>query len=205
MADEEQCIFCHIANGKIPTKKVYEDDQVVAVLDINPGVEGHVLVLTKKHVVVMPQMDDVLVGHVGMVAKQLSQAIIRAFKCEGTSVFVANGASAGQRAPHFMLHVMPRKEKDGVALQPSVVRLDEKSMGALYSKLVPSVAKAFGKEPPKPEAKKEPKDDKLQTTNHTLPTDTGQEPTAKGQKPTANGQQPKSKLDAIMDLLTGGK
>src|SRR4051812_2768958 len=117
MADE-QCIFCSIAAGKIPTKKIYEDDKVAVVLDINPAADGHVFILPKQHVAIMPQMDDELAGHIGMISKQVSGALIRALKVEGTSIFVANGAAAGQRAPHLMVHVIPRQANDGIFLQP---------------------------------------------------------------------------------------
>ena len=83
---EDQCIFCHIAQGNIPAKKVYADDKVIAVLDINPVVPGHILLLPKEHIAVMPQMKDELVAHIGMVSKQLSAALIRSMKVEGTSM-----------------------------------------------------------------------------------------------------------------------
>ena len=141
---EEQCIFCHIVRGDIPAKKVFEDDKVLAVLDINPAVSGHILLLPKEHVAVMPQMKDELVGHMGMVGKQLSAALIRSMKVEGTSIFVANGAAAGQRAPHFMLHVIPRGVNDGVQLELEERKLDDKLMNAVFVKLAESVGKQLG-------------------------------------------------------------
>ncbi len=142
--EQQQCVFCHIASGKIPAKKVYEDDKVAAVLDINPATSGHVLVIPKEHVSVMPQMSEELVAHLGMISKQLSFALIRALKVEGTSVFVANGVAAGQRAPHFLLHIIPRSANDGVALQLLPAKLDEKSVNETIAKLVPAVGKQFG-------------------------------------------------------------
>ncbi len=167
MADEEQqCVFCHIASGKIPAKKVYDDDKVAAVLDINPATPGHVLIIPKNHVAIMPQMSDDLIAHLGMVAKQLSNAVIRALKVDGISVFIANGVAAGQRAPHFLLHVIPRSQNDDVGLHLPVVKIDQKVSDAVFDKLGAAVAKQFGvepkiklapKEPPKLEAKQVPK------------------------------------------------
>lgn len=171
----EECVFCHIANGKIPSKKVYEDDKIVAVLDINPAAPGHLLLLTKEHIAIMPQMDDELVAYVGMVAKQLGSSVLRTLKVEGTSIFAANGLAAGQRAPHFMLHVIPRSADDGIALQPAEVKLDEKQMRDVWGKLAPSVAKQFGKEVPE----------------------------AKVEAP--KKQEKKAELDEIASFLTGGK
>jgi len=192
MGDEEQqCVFCQIASGKIPAKKVYEDDKVTAVLDINPGTSGHVLVIPKQHAAIMPQMADDLIAHLGMVAKQLSQALIRALKVEGTSIFVANGVAAGQRAPHFLLHVIPRTQNDEVALQPAIVKVDQKTAEAVFEKLSVSVAKQFGKEPMKPKpGKEEGKKEEPKTEK-------------KIERPAEKPS--KSKLDEITNFLTGGK
>ncbi len=197
MADEEgqQCVFCHIASGKIPTKKVYEDDKVAAVLDINPAAPGHILVVPKEHVAIMPQMSEELVAYIGMIAKQLSHAVIRALKVDGTSVFVANGVAAGQRAPHFLLHVIPRSPNDNVGLQFSPVKIDEKTMKDVFDKLSISVAKQFGIEPRKlaPEEQKKPEKPK-------------EEPKQEEAKPEIEEPKKKvSKLDEITKFLTGGK
>lgn len=144
MADEQQCIFCHIASGKVPAKKVFEDDKVVAVLDINPAAQGHVLVLPKKHAAVMPQLEDDIVVHLGMIAKQLSMAVIRGMNAEGTTIFTANGVAAGQRAPHFLLHIIPRKKGDGLELDLPVSKIDQNVMSAVLGKLAPGVKKHFG-------------------------------------------------------------
>lgn len=207
MADEQQCVFCAIAAGKIPAKKVYEDVEVTVVLDINPAVEGHMLVIPKKHAMLMNQLDDNTVAHLGMVSKHLSQAAIRAFKAEGTSVFVQNGPAAGQRAPHFMLHVIPRKKGDGVVLQPQVVKLDPKALEQTYGVLAQGVAKVFGKEPPKPlapppkaEAKPEPKqDDSKKQEDKQTPKDV---PPA---SPQPSAPKKHSTLDDISSFLLGGK
>lgn len=146
--EQQQCIFCQIANGQIPAKKVYEDEKVVAVLDINPATRGHTLVLPKDHIAIMPQMDEELSGHVGRVAKQVSQVLIKALKVEGTSIFVANGAVAGQRAPHFMLHVIPREQGDGVQLSIQGKKMDENVMKQVFNKLAGPLSKNLGIEMP---------------------------------------------------------
>lgn len=157
---EEQCIFCHIAQGNIPAKKLYEDNQVIAVLDINPAVPGHILLLPKNHIAVMPQMNDDLTAHIGMIAKQLSSSLIRSLKAEGTSIFVANGAVAGQRAPHFIMHILPRANNDGVNLNLPEGKLDEKTMNLVFARLAQSVSKNFGVTVKTPEVKEEKKPDK---------------------------------------------
>ncbi len=111
---KQQCIFCQIIAGKIPSKKVYEDGKCIAVMDINPAAIGHVLLLPKEHYAVMPQVPEEEIGHMFMVAKHLSQAMLRRLRVGGTNIFVANGLVAGQNAQHFMIHIIPRKEGDGI-------------------------------------------------------------------------------------------
>jgi histidine triad (HIT) family protein len=113
---KEQCIFCQIISGKVASKKVYEDDRCLAILDINPANPGHVLVLPKEHYSIMPLMPEEEVGYLFRISKKISKAQIRALKVEGTNIFAANGAAAGQKAPHFMIHIIPRKENDGITV-----------------------------------------------------------------------------------------
>ena len=111
---KQNCIFCHIITGKVPSKNVYSDAKVFAVLDINPANPGHILLMPKDHYAIMPQVPEEILNHLAMTSKHLSKVLIKSLKVQGTNVFVANGAAAGQRAQHFMLHLIPRKEKDGL-------------------------------------------------------------------------------------------
>lgn len=109
---KKNCIFCHIISGKVQSKKIYEDERSLAVLDINPANPGHMLLLPKEHYTIMPQIPETDIGHLFMVVKGLSKACLKALKAEGTTIFVANGVAAGQKSPHFMIHIIPRKETD---------------------------------------------------------------------------------------------
>lgn len=109
---KQQCIFCQIIAGKIPSKKIYEDQWCLAVLDINPAAKGHVLILPKEHYAIMPQVPDEPLAYLFAAAKKISQALLRSLKMSGTNVFIANGLAAGQKSQHFMLHLIPRKEGD---------------------------------------------------------------------------------------------
>ncbi|HLC88842.1 MAG TPA: HIT family protein, partial [Candidatus Nanoarchaeia archaeon] len=113
---KQQCIFCQIISGKVPAKKVYEDDQCIAILDINPAAKGHLLLLPKEHYAIMPQIPEPILAHLSVVSKHLSQLLLKSLKVDGTTIFVANGLAAGQKAQHFMIHIIPRKEDDN-ALQ----------------------------------------------------------------------------------------
>ena len=109
---KQQCIFCQIVSGKIPSKKVYEDTLCLAILDINPAAKGHILLLPKEHYAIMPQVPEKVLRHLSIVTKNLSQVQLKVLRSDGTTVFIANGAAAGQRAQHFMLHIFPRKGGD---------------------------------------------------------------------------------------------
>ena len=111
---KQNCIFCQIIDGKVQSKKIYEDKIVIGILDINPANPGHVLLLPKEHYAILPQVPENEISHIFMVAKAISNVMLRSLKSEGTTIFVANGVAAGQKAQHFMLHIIPRKDKDGV-------------------------------------------------------------------------------------------
>jgi histidine triad (HIT) family protein len=114
---KKQCIFCQIIAGKVQAKKIYEDDDVVAILDINPANPGHILIMPREHYSIMPQIPDDEIGHIFLVAKALSNTSLRALEVQGSNIIVANGVAAGQRAQHFMVHLIPRKENDGINFQ----------------------------------------------------------------------------------------
>lgn len=111
---KKNCIFCQIAAGKVPSQQVYADEKCFAVLDINPACKGHILLLPKEHYAIMPQVPEEILAQLFIVAKYLSQAQLKAFQAKGTTVFVANGVAAGQRAQHFMIHLIPRFDQDGL-------------------------------------------------------------------------------------------
>lgn len=157
---KQQCIFCHIIAGKVASKKVYENDAVMAILDINPANPGHVLLLPKEHYAVMPQMPDEIITKLAIAAKKISHAMLRAFKAEGTNIFLANGVAAGQKAQHCMMHIIPRKEGDGITMfQLPKKEMDEKEAETLTLTLKKSIAKVFGgpeeREPERGEEEKE--------------------------------------------------
>ncbi len=121
---KQQCIFCQIISGKVPSKKVYEDVICLAILDINPAAKGHILLLPKEHYAIMPQLPENVLKHLSIVAKHLSQILLKTMRADGTTLFIANGAAAGQRAQHFMIHLIPRKAGD------RLLQAEERLVGA---------------------------------------------------------------------------
>jgi len=137
---KKQCIFCQIISGKVQSRKVYEDDKVVALLDINPANPGHVLLLTKEHYSIMPQIPDDEIAHVFMVAKSLSNSMLRSIDAQGTNIIVANGIAAGQRAQHFIAHVIPRKDNDGINFVLPQKTIEHEEIEAIGNKLIAALA-----------------------------------------------------------------
>lgn len=111
-----ECIFCQIIEGKVPSKKIYEDEVCVGILDIRPLNKGHMLLIPKEHYQIAPQVPEPVIKHLGMISKKLSQASLRGFKAQGTNIFMANGAIAGQQMPHVVIHIIPRFDGDKVTV-----------------------------------------------------------------------------------------
>ncbi|MBS3142350.1 HIT domain-containing protein [Candidatus Woesearchaeota archaeon] len=141
---KKQCIFCHIVAGRAQAKKVYEDEHCIGILDINPANPGHVLLLPKEHYAIMPQIPDKEIMHLGITAKKLSHALLRALHADGTNIFIANGVVAGQKAQHFMIHIIPRKEHDEVGIDIPEKLLSKQQLQQVKQHILPSIAKSLG-------------------------------------------------------------
>ena len=134
---EQNCIFCKIGKKEIPSNIVYEDDVMVAFLDIQPITMGHVILTTKKHHVFFSQVDDQQTGHLFKVAKNISQCILKAFQATGTNIFIANGEYAGQMAPHFIIHIIPRREEKMISnFHPAKEEYDDATLVKIQTALV---------------------------------------------------------------------
>ena len=83
---KKQCIFCQIIAGKVQSRRVYEDDHVIAILDVNPANPGHILVMPREHYSIMPQIPDEEIGHIFMVTKALSNSSTAGIKVSGTKI-----------------------------------------------------------------------------------------------------------------------
>lgn len=111
---KQNCIFCQIVQGKIPSRKIYEDEHCIGILDINPANPGHTLILPKEHYPILPLMPPSAADALFIAARKISLALLRFLKAEGSNIFVANGSVAGQKAPHAMIHVIPRTSSDAI-------------------------------------------------------------------------------------------
>jgi len=111
--------------------------------------------MPKEHFPLMPLMPEDLIGHLFMAAKALSRVMLTAVNSEGVDIFVANGTAAGQRAQHFMLHIIPRRPEDKVNIEIPVNELPEKEVESAVKEIEGRVAAIFKQ--PKKEAKEEKK------------------------------------------------
>lgn len=109
-----ECIFCSIIRGKTPGTRVYEDDDVVVIMDIKPITRGHMLVLPKVHRELLTEMNDDSIAAVFSIAKKVGNAVRKSkLACKGINYLLADGAEAGQEVFHAHLHVIPRYRSDG--------------------------------------------------------------------------------------------
>ncbi len=111
---DENCIFCKILAGEIPSTAVYEDDDFKAILDVNPAARGHVIILPKNHAANIYELPDEDASKIMVVAKKIATAIEKAYHCDGVNILQNNGEAAGQTGFHLHVHVIPRFKGDTV-------------------------------------------------------------------------------------------
>ncbi|MDD5253836.1 MAG: HIT family protein [Candidatus Nanoarchaeia archaeon] len=135
--NEGKCIFCLISQGNIQATKVFENSDFMAVLDINPANPGHVILFPKKHFKVLGQMDDYSIKELFLIANKIGVGIFEGLNAEGTNIFVANGAVAGQNAPHVLVHIIPRYKDDKISFEwvPKELKDPEKLAKKIISKI----------------------------------------------------------------------
>lgn len=110
MQETQKCLFCRIATGKLHSQKVYEDDKVLAFLDIRPINRGHTLVIPKDHYENIHDIPEDLISHVYKIVKKIADAQKKVFSPTGIAVAQNNGKSAGQIVFHFHTHIIPKDQ-----------------------------------------------------------------------------------------------
>jgi len=111
---EEDCIFCKVVKGELPSKKVYEDENFIGILDANPKAESHSLVISKNHYKNILDVPSSLGGELLDAVKKVGLSLISNRKGEGFNLIVNCGEVSGQLVHHFHAHVIPRKKDDGL-------------------------------------------------------------------------------------------
>lgn len=127
---DDNCIFCKIANGEIPSKTVYEDENFRAILDLSPAAKGHTLILPKNHYKNLFELPEETAAEVFAVAKKLGTQLVDKLHSDGLNIIQNNGEVAGQTVFHFHMHLIPRYKDDGQKItweqgEPSQEELEE--------------------------------------------------------------------------------
>lgn len=112
------CIFCEIVSGNIPSMKIYEDEDTLVFLDISEDVNGHMLAITKKHYKNILDCDVEALNHLMKTVKLVSNNCVQNCGYNGVNLLNASDESAGQSVPHFHIHIIPRKNSDGIDAWP---------------------------------------------------------------------------------------
>ena len=113
---KEDCIFCKIANGDIPSKTLYEDEDFRVILDLGPATKGHALILPKEHADNLYELPDETASKVFVLAKKLAMKMKEKLNCDGLNIVQNNGEAAGQTVQHFHMHLIPRYKGDQVGI-----------------------------------------------------------------------------------------
>ncbi|MDE6530014.1 MAG: HIT family protein [Lachnospiraceae bacterium] len=125
--NQDSCIFCKIANGMIPSKTIYEDEDFRVILDLGPATKGHALILPKEHSANLYELPDETAAKVMVLAKKMAVRMTEKLQCDGFNIVQNNGEVAGQTVMHYHLHLIPRYQDDGqkILWKPTEVAQEE--------------------------------------------------------------------------------
>ena len=112
------CVFCRIISGDLPSYKIYDDKHTLAFMDIAKDVDGHILVIPKRHVKSILDCDEETLNHLMMTVKKVTNHLVGNCGYNGVNLLNASDESAGQSVPHFHIHIIPRKNDDGIDAWP---------------------------------------------------------------------------------------
>ncbi len=113
---KDNCIFCKIANGEIPSKTLYEDRNFRVILDLGPATKGHALILPREHAENLYDLPRESASEVMVLAQKMAATLVEKHRCDGLNLVQNNGEAAGQTVRHFHLHLIPRYVDDGQSI-----------------------------------------------------------------------------------------
>lgn len=124
---KDDCIFCKIAAGEIPSKTLYEDEQFRVILDLGPVAKGHALILPKEHYANLYELPEEKAADAMKLAKRMMKQMTEKLNCDGFNIIQNNGEVAGQTMFHFHMHLIPRykDEEDIFSFKPGSPSQDE--------------------------------------------------------------------------------
>ena len=132
----DNCIFCKISKGEIPCHKVYEDDKILAFLDISQTTKGHTLVITKEHFDNFLFVPKDLLSQAISVAQKIAQASVASLSAKGVNILINTNEAAGQTVIHFNIHVIPRYDNsDHISIEFSPNAIEKLNLPAVASEI----------------------------------------------------------------------
>ncbi len=129
------CIFCKIIAGEIPCFKLYESDDTLAFMDINPANEGHALVIPKEHFADVQAVSNAAISSTVITAKMIAAAVEKTLSPDGINLLQCNGPAAAQSVLHFHMHVLPRRAGDELKLNWGLEPGDMDAIGQLAERI----------------------------------------------------------------------
>ena len=135
MTEDAGCLFCKIIAGEIPYFKLFENDETLAFMDINPANEGHALVIPKEHATDVHTVSESAITATVKTAKKIAAAIEKTLNPDGLNLLQCNGPAAAQSVLHFHIHVLPRREGDELKLNWGLRPGDMDAIGALAERI----------------------------------------------------------------------
>lgn len=114
---KDNCIFCKIINGEIPSHVLYEDEQFKVIFDVNPATKGHALILPKEHYANLYELPEETAADAMKLAQRMMRKMTEKLDCDGFNIVQNNGEAAGQTVFHFHMHLIPRYKNDGEILK----------------------------------------------------------------------------------------
>ena len=128
---KEDCVFCKIVSGDIPSNTIYENSEFKVIMDASPAAKGHVLVLPKEHYKDIYDIDAETAGKLFQLAAVVARALKEVLNCDGLNILQNNGVIAGQTVFHFHMHLIPRYEGDDVTVKWKEHSMDAEEMDQL--------------------------------------------------------------------------
>lgn len=133
---QDNCIFCKIANGEIPSRTVYEDEDFRAILDLGPATQGHTLILPKEHAANLLELPEDTAAKVLPVAQKIAAQLREKLGWDGLNLIQNNGETAGQTVMHFHLHIIPRYRGDGQKILWDPTQPEAEELDRVYHRIV---------------------------------------------------------------------
>ena len=132
---QDNCIFCKIIAGEIPSHTLYEDEQFKVILDVGPATKGHALILPKEHYANLYELPEAVAMDVMKLAKKMAKIMTDKLCCNGFNLVQNNGEVAGQTVFHFHMHLIPRYKNDGEIFKYNVKSFSQEELAEIRAQI----------------------------------------------------------------------